>query len=292
MGALRLTFWGVRGSIPVPGQATAKYGGNTSCLELRSDRGDWIIFDAGTGLRTLGDSLDLSKKYSFHIMISHPHWDHIDGFPFFTPVYIPGNSATIYGPATHEFTIADIFGKQMRFTFFPVRTEELVAAIDYRDLSEERLVLGNFTVETIKLNHPVDCLGYKVRYEDKVFVYLGDNEPYYNVYDDGDPEVDATAEAMNRRLADFVAGADALVTDCQYLPAEYEKKRGWGHSTVHHALNMAAGGGVKRVFMFHHDPLRTDAELDYIVEHYRAKIAEKGINLHLFAAAERQSYEF
>jgi phosphoribosyl 1,2-cyclic phosphodiesterase len=290
MGVLEFTFWGVRGSIPVPGPTTMRYGGNTACIELKSDRGDWIIFDAGSGIRVLGESLDLSKKYDISIMISHPHWDHISGFPFFTPIYIPGNNFTIYGPSTNELSIEDVFTSQMKYTYFPVRTAELVAHINYRELTEGSFVLGGFTIDTIKLNHPVDCLGYKVTYEDKIFVYLGDNEPFYNVYDDNDADVDSMVREMNKRLADFVRGVDVLVADAQYIPVEYAVKRGWGHSTTHHLLNMSIKAGVKKVFFFHHEPLRTDEEIDFIVTHYRKKVREKGFNLWIEAAMEGKTF--
>jgi phosphoribosyl 1,2-cyclic phosphodiesterase len=286
MSTLSFTFWGVRGSIPVPGPTTIRYGGNTACIEVRSDRDDWVIFDAGTGIRVLGESLDLSKKYDVNILISHPHWDHISGFPFFTPIYIPGNRLTIYGPSTNDLSIEEIFSDQMQYTFFPVRTAELVADITYHELTEEQFTLGNFTIDTIKLNHPVDCLGYRLTYDDTVFVYLGDNEPYYNIYGDGDEDVEAMVQTMNRRLIDFVRGADVLVADSQYTTAEYQNKRGWGHSTTHHLINMSIRAGVSSVFFFHHDPQRTDDDLDRIVQHYRDKLREKGYSLEIDAARE------
>jgi len=268
-----------------------KYGGNTACLELKSDRGDWLIFDAGTGLRVLGGSLDLSKKYDINIVISHPHWDHINGFPFFTPIYIPGNSVTVHGPSTNEMTIGEIFKGQMTYSYFPVRTPELVAKLNFRELQEGSFTLGNFTIDSIKLNHPVDCLGYKVKYEDKIFIYLGDNEPYYNVYKDNDQEVASLVALMRKRLQDFVKEADVLVADSQYLPSEYEQKVGWGHSTTHDVINMSVKAGVKRVFFFHHEPLRTDDDLDQIVQHYRSRVKHKGLNLEVDAAMEGKTFE-
>ena len=290
MSGLWIKFWGVRGSIPVPGPHTVKYGGNTSCMELRSDEGDWLIFDAGSGLRVLGDTLDFSKKHAIHILISHPHWDHINGFPFFTPIYIPGNTIDIYGPSTHEMTIEDIINGQMKYSYFPVRTAELQAEMRFHELKEEEFSIGNFSIATQHLNHPVTCLGYRVRWRDKVFVYLGDNEPYYNVYNDNDPDVDNLARDMNRRLVEFVRGADALVTDATYTPAEYSSHRGWGHSTTHDVVNMAIKGDVRRLFFFHHEPQRTDEEMDLLVEHYRARIGAKGYSLEVYAAAEGERH--
>ncbi|MFH0976611.1 MAG: MBL fold metallo-hydrolase [Spirochaetota bacterium] len=291
MAGLKLTFFGTRGSIPVPGPKTMKYGGNTACLEIRSEDGDWIVFDAGTGIRTLSDSLDLSKKHDIHIFISHPHWDHISGFPFFAPSFIPGNKITIYGPGTFEKSLEEIMRGQMTYSYFPVRTEELQADIKFRELKEESFTLGNFKIETTMLNHPVTCLGYKIRYKDTVFIYLGDNEPYYNVYNDDDNEVDNIADEMNTRLIQFVNGADTLVTDSQYIPSEYESHKGWGHSTTHDSVNMAIKTGIKKLFFFHHDPLRSDNQLDYLVEHYREKIKAKGYDLEVYAAMEKQTFD-
>lgn len=291
MGWMKVTFWGVRGSIPVPGPSTMRYGGNTSCLELKSEEGDWIIFDAGTGLRLLGESLDLSKKHDITILISHPHWDHINGIPFFTPMYIPGNRVAIYGPGTVEMSLEDILSGQMKYSYFPVRTVELLADISYKQIEQDHFTIGNFRIESITLNHPVACLGYKVHYGGKTFVYLGDNEPYYNVYKDDDSEMKDFVGTLNERLVEFVKGADTLVCDSQYLPAEYESKRGWGHSTTHHTMNMAVRAGVKRLFFFHHEPLRSDDDLDEIVNHYRKIIAERGYRLELHAAMEGRTFD-
>lgn len=284
-----LKFWGVRGSIPVPGPSTVKYGGNTACLELKSGEGDWLIFDAGTGLKVLGDAMDLSKKYVIHLLISHPHWDHINGFPFFTPIYIPGNKITVYGPSTFEHTIEEIMNGQMKYTYFPVRTAELLAELKFKDIKEEELVIGNFTIQTVMLNHPVTCVGYKVKYKGSTFVYLGDNEPYYNVYNDNDPEVIELTKNMNSRLVEFVRGADTIVLDSQYIPSEYASHKGWGHSTTHDAVNLALKAEIKQLFFFHHDPQRSDLELDKIVKHYRDRIAAKGYNLQIDAAREGEN---
>ncbi len=291
MTGLQVTFRGVRGSIPVPGPSTVKYGGNTACLELRSDDGDWIVFDAGTGIRELAGSLDLSKSHDIHLFISHPHWDHISGFPFFVPLFIPGNDVTVYGPGTFEKTLEEIMRGQMTYSYFPVRTEELQANIKFRELREEVITLGNFTIETITLNHPVTCLGYKVKYKDNIFIYLGDNEPYYNVYNDNDPEVIAIANNMNKRLVDFVTGTDTLVTDAQYIPSEYESHKGWGHSTTHDVVNMAIKANIKKVFFFHHDPMRKDKDIDFIVDHFQKIVKDKGYDIEIYGAMENETFD-
>jgi phosphoribosyl 1,2-cyclic phosphodiesterase len=289
MDDMWVKFWGVRGSIPVPGPTTVKYGGNTTCLEIGSSDGDRVVFDAGSGLRVMGESLDLSRKHTIHLMISHPHWDHINGFPFFTPIYIPGNIIHVYGPSTFELSIEEVINGQMKYTYFPVRTAELSAEMHFHELKEEEFTVGNFSIKTQLLNHPVTCLGYRVAYRDMVFIYLGDNEPYYNVYKDEDPEVDAFAREMNNRLTEFVRGADILVADSQYIPAEYNMKRGWGHSTTHHVVNMALKAGVKHLVFNHHEPLRRDDELDLIVLHYRERVKAHGYSLMVDAAREGET---
>ena len=235
--------------------------------------------------------MDLSKGHDIHLFISHPHWDHISGFPFFTPVFIPGNNIIIYGPGTFEKTLEEIIRGQMTYSYFPVRTEELNAKISFRELKEETFEIGNFKIETTMLNHPVTCLGYKIYYKDTEFIYLGDNEPFYNVYNDNDSEVDNIANDMNKRLLNFVKGADTLVTDSQYIPSEYESHKGWGHSTTHDSVNLAIKAGIKKLFFFHHDPQRTDKQMDFIVDHYRKKMKEKGYDLEIYGAMERHTYK-
>lgn len=292
MSTLTVTFWGVRGSIPVPGPDTVKYGGNTSCLELKSDAGDWVVFDAGTGIRVLSESLDLSKKHTVNICISHPHWDHINGFMFFPVIYIPGNTVNIYGPGTFEKSLEEIIRGQMQYSYFPVRTDELRAEINFYEINNNHFTVNNFSIYSHLLNHPVTCYGYKVVYDGKVFVYLGDNEPYYNVFKDGDSEIADFARQMNEQLAEFINGADVLVSDAQYIPSEYPQKTGWGHSTTHHVINLALKAKVKTLFLFHHEPLRKDRELDAIVTHYKKVLKGKGLALELYAAAEKNSYSF
>lgn len=293
MGNMHVKMWGVRGSIPVPGPDTVRYGGNTSCLELYSDEGDRLIFDAGTGIRNLGLSLDLSKSNSLYLFISHPHWDHISGLPFFPVIFIPGNSVTIFGPRTHEYSLEEILKGQMQYTYFPVRMAELSADINYMELKDgDFFNLGNLQISVAKLNHPVECLGYRVKYNDTVFVYLADNEPYYNIYNDDDPDTERLVRDMNLKVAEFVKGSNCLVADTQYLPSEYSAKKGWGHSTTTHVINMALKNKVAHLIFFHHDPLRSDDELDLIIEHYRKRVAEKGYSMKIDAAREGEVIDF
>lgn len=276
---MKVRFWGVRGSIACPGIDTVEFGGNTSCLELRFGKKDrLIIIDAGTGIRALGDHLvqnDLPKgPIKTEIFITHTHWDHIIGFPFFQPIYIKGTKLKVYGPMTfEEDTIENIMGNLLRYRYFPVLHGELTADIDYFQLGECEMDLGDgITLKTKYLNHPLLCLGYRFEFKGKVLCTAFDTEPFRNVFstDPNAPDYDPVAsengeEAVreeNQKLLDFFQGADILIHDCQYTQKEYfGSKIGYGHSYFEHAIDSALEVGVKKVVLFHHDPLRTDQEL-------------------------------
>ncbi|MEW6218426.1 MAG: MBL fold metallo-hydrolase [Thermodesulfobacteriota bacterium] len=277
---MRVRFWGVRGSIPCPGPTTVRYGGNTPCLELRlPDRDRLVIIDAGSGLRELGNALlgrDLARgPLVTQLFLTHTHWDHIMGFPFFVPIYIPGTRLTVYGPATYEDeSLADIVGGQLTYRYFPVRQTDLAANIQYVHLREGRYDLGEgLVVSTKYLNHPVLCLGYRFEYRGLTLCTAYDTEPFANVFctDPGDPAFDEAiaeegaraAAEENARVEAFFAGADLLIYDAQYTREEYQaSKRGWGHSPMDHAVAAARRAGVRRLALFHHEPLRTDDQLD------------------------------
>ncbi len=283
--AMRVRFWGVRGSIPCPGTETVKYGGNTPCLELRLDSGRLIIIDAGSGLRELGNHLmihDLPKgPIHTEIFLSHTHWDHIMGLPFFTPSYVPGTRIKVFGPVSFEDQgLRDIVGGQFTYRYFPVRQTELAATIEYFDLKEDRYDLGDGLVLSTKyLNHPILCLGYRFEYQGKVFCTAYDTEPFHNVFctDVCDPDYDEAmaiegemvAKEENLRVEEFFSGADFLIHDTQYTMKEYaSSKTGWGHSPIEYAIAAANRTKVKRMALFHHDPLRTDAQLDGLANTY------------------------
>lgn len=285
--AIKVKFWGVRGSVPCPGPETVRYGGNTSCLEVRFPELDnrLLIIDAGSGLRGLGNQLmanDFKKgPLDLDLFLTHTHWDHIMGFPFFVPIYVPGNRLTVHGPVSYEEdTLRGIVGGQLTYRYFPVREAELAASVDYVELKEGRLELGDGIVVTTRyLNHPVLCLGYRIEYRGKVFCTAYDTEPYRNLFvsDPADPSYDEemaregeeVAAEQNQKLAEFFTGADLLVHDTQYTQAEFmPAKLGWGHSTFEHALATAARAGVKRLALFHHDPDRDDDQLDKLAARY------------------------
>ena len=285
---MRIKFWGVRGSIPCPGPQTVKYGGNTACIELRFDDLDrLIIIDAGSGIRELGNFMmgnDLPKgAIETDLFLSHTHWDHIMGFPFFVPIYLPTTRLRVHGPVTHEAdTLEKIVGGQMTYRYFPVREAELAARIEYHHLKEGRLDLGDgITLTTKYMNHPILCLGYRFEYKGKVFCTAYDTEPYTNIFctDPDDPSYDEAmalegeqvAAEQNEVMAKFVSGADLLVYDSQYTEAEFGDKVGWGHSTMEHAIAVADANDVRKLALFHHDPMRTDEQLDELAAGFVAK---------------------
>ncbi|MBI5815302.1 MAG: MBL fold metallo-hydrolase [Nitrospinae bacterium] len=268
---MQIQFWGVRGSIPAPGPDTSQFGGNTPCVEVRNSGEPLIILDAGTGIRKLG--LDILKDPSvteIHIMLSHTHWDHIQGLPFFAPLFIPKYTINLYGPVHYSKNLEQILSQQMDYTYFPVRVEELAAKISFHDITEQELSIGNSVKVTTKfVNHPVVCLSYRISNAGKSFVYLTDHEPYRNLFDDGDEinreEGRLVAEEQTDAIIKFVEGADLLCMDAQYTPEEYRNRIGWGHSSVDYSYNMSRAAGVKELVLFHHDPDRSDADLQRIL---------------------------
>lgn len=279
---MTITLWGVRGSIPCPGPSTVAYGGNTLCVELRfGPQNRLVVLDAGSGIRALGNKIlaqDLPKgPLKFQVFFSHTHWDHILGFPFFTPIYLPGTVMDVFGPVTFEDDPLDrVIGGQLQYRYFPVTSAELAAKIRYHRLQEIALNLGDdIHLRTKYLNHPIACLGYRFEYKGKVLVTIFDHEPFRNLfvedpahpdYDEAVAEEGARAAAEeNRKIEDFMRGADVVLHDAQYTQAEYDKnRRGWGHTPMETAIESAARAGVKKLVLLHHDPDRSDAQLDML----------------------------
>ncbi|MCX7679453.1 MAG: MBL fold metallo-hydrolase [Spirochaetes bacterium] len=273
--AMRIRFWGVRGSIPTPGREFIKYGGNTPCVEVRCGE-TILIFDAGTGMRDLGKSLIREfegKSLQLHIFISHTHWDHIQGFPFFEPAYHKGNVIHLYGGHSVSELEKLILG-QMDREYFPVTLFELAATLNFNSLKENPFYVNNVKVYYTYLFHPGLSLGYRVEYEGKTFVYATDNEILT------EPEMEGYNE---KNMENLIKNADVLVAECQYTEEEYLKKVGWGHSSIEQVIRVSKMFGVRNLFAFHHDPMRTDGEIKTLI-----KKAKKGAGkkLNVFAARE------
>lgn len=302
---IKVKFWGVRGSIPCPGPKTMKYGGNTACIELRfPEVNRHIIIDAGSGIRDLANFMlanDLPKgPISTEIYLSHTHWDHIMGFPFFVPVYIPGTKIKVFGPVTYEDEpLEAVVGGQMKYRYFPVNMGELASTIEYQRLKEEPMIdLGDgITLSTAIINHPITTLGYRFTFRGAVFCTAYDTEPFRNLFvtDPNDSNYDElmalegeeAAREQNLVLENFFKGADLLVHDAQYTRAEYEKgKVGWGHTPIEDAIAAATRAEVKQLALFHHDPERRDDQLDVMAEQYCA--TEGDSPMRIFFAREGQ----
>ncbi|CAB1368132.1 MBL fold metallo-hydrolase [Denitratisoma oestradiolicum] len=268
---MKVRFWGVRGSIPVPGAATLRYGGNTTCIEVCSDGGELIVLDAGTGIFALAQSLLSRLPVSPHIFITHTHWDHIHGLPFFTPFFIPGNMVNIYGAfdIVSGQGIDQVMDVQMQYSYFPIREAELKASIEYHTLNiGETVEVGDARVTSILLNHPVIDFGYRIDCNGKSFFFTGDHEPWYNIYepaDEGYNEYQSMVDEKQKTMDDFIRGVDVLTVDCSYTESEYlTAKRGWGHSTFDYAIALARRAGAKRLVCTHHEPTRTDEALERV----------------------------
>jgi phosphoribosyl 1,2-cyclic phosphodiesterase len=267
---MKIRFWGVRGSIPSPGPRTMRYGGNTTCIEVRTDDGTLIILDGGTGIFPLAQSLLPQMPLTAHVFITHSHWDHIHGLPFFTPLYVPGNTVRIHGAydIVSGHGIEQVMDVQLQYSYFPVRETEMRAAIEYETLTVgEPVVVGDAIVTSALLNHPVVDFGYRVDCNGKSMFFTGDHEPYDNIYrpeDDEHAEYQRLIEEKQRRVDAVLAGVDILVADCSYTAEEYPAKRGWGHGTFDSSIELARRAGARRLVCTHHEPTRTDDELERV----------------------------
>jgi phosphoribosyl 1,2-cyclic phosphodiesterase len=288
-----IKFWGVRGSIPTPGPSTVRYGGNTPCVELKYGKDKMFILDAGSGIRELGQYMMKQKKpIKSNILISHLHWDHIQGLPFFTPAYIPGNEFTIHAAEEADMNLSDIFYQQMNTVNFPIQFDELLAKFKFHPLFEGTYKIDGISLDTLYLNHPGYALGYKFHVNDKLIVYISDNEPFPTyppapqVLDGPDLSVSQYVEDSNQRVINFIEEADYLIHDAQYTPEEYKTKYQWGHSPYDYTVKIALEANIKTLILFHHDPAHDDNFIDSILEAAKKISWQAGSNMKIIAAQE------
>ena len=288
---MRIRFWGTRGSIATPGPSTNHFGGNTSCVELTTANGDLLIFDCGTGARGLAAALMAQgkKPINANILLGHTHWDHIQGFPFFTPAFIKGNSVAIYGPEGSRGPLHGVLAGQMEYTYFPIDLTQLPATITYHDLTEGIHTIGGARVATQFLNHPAMTVGYRVEADGVAVVYLVDHEPFSDALWRAGAEpglIESILHEGDRQHAKFMAGADLVIHDAQYTPEEYPSKKTWGHSTYDYVVQIAAAAGVRRIALTHHDPNHDDDFVADIESKARSIALERGTGLDVFCAYE------
>lgn len=297
---MKLKFWGVRGSIAVPGPATVVYGGNTSCLEVIYEEDKSFVIDCGTGLRELGLSLVKKSPMEKHIFITHTHSDHINGIPFFVPCFVKGNSIHFYGPANPGESLKDILYKQMAFSFFPIQMDQLGATFTFNELTEGSREIDGVTVRSMFTHHNILCLAYRFEYQGKSIVTIYDCEPYSPKLapempslfgEPSEEEVEEYCEELNNRFAEFARGADLLVHDSQYTEVEYPSRVGWGHSTYEYAVKIAQKAQVKRLAFFHHEPMRNDEEMGKLEETWVNKKRQDNLTFEIFTSREGMTVE-
>ena len=288
---MQVRFWGTRGSIATPGPGTNHFGGNTSCVELETGEGHILLFDCGTGARLLGAELleRAQQPISASILFGHTHWDHIQGFPFFAPAFMPGNKIDVYAPEGGHRSLQDVLAGQMEFTYFPVELDQLPATITYNVLAEGVYQIGGVSVTTQYLNHPAVTLGYRVECDGAVVVYMTDHEPFADTLwrNGAEPgSIESMVHEGDRRHARFMTGADLVIHDAQYTPEEYPAKKNWGHSTYEYVVELAAAAGVRQLALTHHDPAHDDAFIAEVEQRARAVADKRGVHLDLLCAYE------
>jgi CheY-like chemotaxis protein/phosphoribosyl 1,2-cyclic phosphodiesterase len=290
---MRVQFWGTRGSLAKPGPTTLRYGGNTACVEVRTADEALIVLDCGTGAHGLGVALAASTQQPVrgHLLITHTHWDHIQGFPFFAPLFVRGNEWDIYAPGGLGQQLEVTLAGQMEYTYFPVTLSQCGATIRFHDLNEGSFEIGSVRVTPRYLNHPALALGYRLEADGAVLVYAVDHEPHAR--DRAGPTAGARGGSPvhreDQRHVEWLAGADLVIHDAQYTVDEYPQRVNWGHTPAEWAVDYALAAGAKRLALFHHDPQRDDAALDRLLEACRRRAADNGLDV--FAAAEGQVVE-
>lgn len=274
---MRIKIWGCRGSIPSPGCDTSEYGGNTTCVEVRPEDGSLIVIDAGTGIRCLGNSLlEVQGPKTVHLLLTHAHWDHLQGFPFFVPAYMEEYSIRVRGGPFAKTSLEGFLAHQMDPPYFPVPFRDLKASFDFQEENGRRLSIGDVDIVPIVLKHPNGGYGYKFKEDGKTFVFLTDNEIGF----------DHPGGLSDAEYAEICRGADLLVHDGQYTDREYEVSRGWGHSTFRAVTDLGVSAQVKRLGIFHHDPRHLDQDLDRYLEECKRRITSVKSRVECFGTKE------
>ncbi|MBT0570869.1 MBL fold metallo-hydrolase [Curvibacter sp. CHRR-16] len=295
---MKIRFWGVRGSIASPGAHTVRYGGNTTCIEIRTDSNELIILDAGTGIFPLSQTLLKELPINANVFITHSHWDHIQGLPFFIPNFIPGNTLHLYGafdPVSGQ-GVEQVMAVQLQYSYFPVREAEMKARIEYTTLIPGQSVqVGGACITPVLLNHPVVDLGYRIDCDGKSVFFTGDHEPPYNIYETHEPqyaEYQSFVDEKKANIMEVVRGVDVLIADCSYTDAEYPSKIGWGHGTFGSSIEMALQAQAKVLFCTHHEPTRSDDALEQVFHQTLNDHPEATQLLDIRLAREGDCFEF
>ena len=275
-------FWGTRGSIASPGERTARYGGNTSCTEVRTPDGTLIVLDCGTGARELGLHLTQTLKppMHLHLFIGHTHWDHIQGFPFFVPAFVPGVELNVYAPLGFQQSLEEAMAGQMEYSYFPVKLRDLRSRIHFTELEEGFFRVGDVLVETQYLNHTAPTIAYRITSGRATIAYVTDHEPFWK------PEDGVLHHPGDQRHIAFMKDADLVIHDAQYSEEEYLQRVGWGHSTVEYAVDVVMEAGARRVALFHHDPTHDDAAMEALEARAKARAQAAGSRMEVFTARE------
>jgi phosphoribosyl 1,2-cyclic phosphodiesterase len=281
--SLRIRFWGTRGSIPSPGPLTARYGGNTPCVEVRGADDGLIILDAGSGIRGLGRWLAESNNgpVKADIVLTHGHWDHIQGIPFFAPLFVKGNSIRVWGSDTLDRPLEAVIREQMGPVVFPVMFNDVAAKVDFCTITEGKTYDLGCRLSAMSVRHPGGALAIKITDTSGTAVYVSDNE-----LGPGGDSLPGASTAWRGQLVNFIRGADVLIHDATYTTDEYQMHRGWGHSTPEETTELALESGVNQLVLFHHKPDRTDDEIDASVKRCESIVKKRGSKMSVVAAAE------